>query len=153
MKTRFFTAPVILLLLCLAPAARLFSQIRPQTNHTALYVKDLKKSVDFYKNVMNLEEIPEPFHDGKHVWFRTGPHSQLHVIQGAKEVTAHDINIHLAYSVPDLAAFAQHLEQLHVKYGDWNGSSTNPTKRPDGIKQVYLQDPDNFWIEVNDDKF
>jgi len=25
--------------------------------------------------------------------------------------------------------------------------------RPDGIQQIYFQDPDGYWIEVNDDKF
>ena len=102
---------------------------------------------------MQLEVIPEPFHDGKHVWFRTGAHSQLHIIQGATEVTEHDINTHFAYSVKVLQTFIAHLDTMNIKYGDWKGNSKSPTVRPDGIKQVYFQDPDNFWIEVNDDKF
>jgi lactoylglutathione lyase len=129
------------------------AQDRPKTDHNALYVKDLKTSAAFYKDVMQLQVISEPFHDGKHVWFRTGEHSQLHVIQGAAEIVPHDINTHYAYSVPDLAVFTKHLDEMHVKYGNWKGDSKSPQLRPDGIKQVYLQDPDNFWIEVNDDKF
>jgi lactoylglutathione lyase len=132
---------------------RSFAQSSPIANHIALYVKDLNKSAEFYKNVMQLEVIPEPFHDGKHVWFRTGAHSQLHIIQGATEITGHDINTHFAYSVNVLQTFTSHLDQMNIKYGDWKGNSKSPTVRPDGIKQVYLQDPDNFWIEVNDDKF
>ncbi|HEY2582385.1 MAG TPA: VOC family protein [Mucilaginibacter sp.] len=124
-----------------------------KADHVALYVKDLKTSADFYKNVMELKEISEPFHDGKHVWLRTGAHSQLHLIQGAAEVTQHDINSHFAYSVNNLADFTKHLDEMHVKYGNWNQSSKEPQLRPDGVKQVYLQDPDNIWIEVNDDKF
>ncbi|MBK0379383.1 VOC family protein [Mucilaginibacter sp. SD-g] len=122
-------------------------------NHVALYVKDLHKSADFYKNVMQLKEIPEPFHDGKHVWFRTGPHSQLHIIQGATEVVPHDINTHVAYSVKDIAVFTKHLDAMNIKYGNWKSIDKAIELRPDGVKQVYLQDPDNFWIEVNDDKF
>jgi lactoylglutathione lyase len=141
------------LLIILIMAIRAFGQSGPKANHVALYVKDLKKSADFYKNVMQLEEIPEPFHDGKHVWLRTGEHSQLHIIQGAAEITEHDINSHFAYAVPNLSVFTKHLDQMHVKYGNWKGDSKSPQLRPDGIKQVYLQDPDNFWIEVNDDKF
>ncbi len=129
------------------------AQYHPKTNHNAIYVKDLKASEIFYKDVMQLEEIAEPFHDGKHVWFRTGEHSQLHIIQGAAVVAPHDINTHFAYSVPNLAVFTKHLDEMHVKYGNWKGDSKSPQIRPDGIKQVYLQDPDNFWIEVNDDKF
>jgi lactoylglutathione lyase len=101
---------------------------------------------------MQLQVIPEPFHDGKHVWMRTGKHSQLHLIQGAKEVMEHDINSHFAYSVPDLAAFEKHLDDMHIKYGNWTGGKTLQL-RPDGVKQIYFQDPDNYWIEVNDDKF
>ena len=130
-----------------------FAQDGVKADHIALYVKDLKKSADFYRNVMELKDIPEPFHDGKHVWLRTGEHSQLHLIQGAAEVPQHDINSHFAYSVNNLADFTKHLDELHVKYGNWNQSSKEPQLRPDGVKQVYLQDPDNIWIEVNDDKF
>jgi len=141
------------LLLFIATSFNTFAQNGPWANHNALYVKDLAKSADFYRNVMMLKEIPEPFHDGKHVWFRTGEHSQLHIIQGAAEVVPHDINTHYAYSVKDLSVFTKHLDEMHVKYGNWKGDSKSPQLRPDGIKQVYLQDPDNFWIEVNDDKF
>ena len=28
-----------------------------------------------------------------------------------------------------------------------------PQVRPDKVQQIYLQDPDGYWIEVNDDKF
>jgi lactoylglutathione lyase len=132
---------------------RVFAQDGVKADHIALYVKDLKKSADFYRNVLELKDIPEPFHDGKHVWLRTGEHSQLHLIQGAAEITQHDINSHFAYSVNNLADFTKHLDEMHVKYGNWKQDSKEPQLRPDGIKQVYLQDPDNIWIEVNDDKF
>jgi lactoylglutathione lyase len=130
-----------------------FAQPAPIANHVALYVVDLAKSADFYKNVMLLKEIPEPFHDGKHVWLKTGEHSQLHLIQGAASVKEQDINSHFAYSVKSLQEFTKHLDKVHYKYGNWKGDSQSPQLRPDGIKQVYLQDPDNVWIEVNDDKF
>jgi lactoylglutathione lyase len=129
------------------------AQDGPQADHIALYVKDLKTSADFYENVMLLKVIPEPFHDGKHVWLRTGEHTRLHLIQGAAEITEHDINSHFAYTVPNLLEFTKHLDALHVKYGNWKQDSKTPQLRPDGVKQVYLQDPDNIWIEVNDDKF
>ena len=129
------------------------TQTTVMADHVALYVKDLKKSADFYRDVMLLKEITEPFHDGKHVWLRTGEHSQLHLILGAAAVVDHDINSHFAYYVPNLAVFTKHLDELHVKYGNWKQDSTNPQLRPDGVKKVYLQDPDNVWIEVNDDNF
>jgi len=152
MKKITVVASIFLLIVAIHAGA--FAQGAPtQADHVALYVKDLKKSADFYRDVMLLKDIPEPFHDGKHVWLRTGEHSQLHLIQGAAEVYQHDINSHFAYSVPNLEAFTKHLDAMHVKYGNWAQDSKTPQLRPDGIKQVYLQDPDNIWIEVNDDKF
>ena len=121
-------------------------------NHVAFYVYDLKKSAAFYKDVMQLEEITEPFKDGKHLWLKTGKHSQLHIIQGATGIKEKDINSHLAFRVKSLAKFIDNLEKRNIKYGNWKGDSKEPTVRPDGVKQVYLQDPDNNWLEVNDDK-
>ena len=40
------------------------SRNTPTINHIAVYVYDLPKSVAFYKDVLQLPEIPEPFHDG-----------------------------------------------------------------------------------------
>jgi len=126
---------------------------QPQFNHITVYVVDLKKSADFYKSALQLQEIAEPFHDNRHVWFRIGEHSQLHVVSGAKEVSQHDINIHLAFTVRSVENFSRHLDSLGIKYGNWAQSSKEPQLRPDGIKQIYLQDPDGYWIEINDDKF
>ena len=125
----------------------------PQFNHQTIYVVDMNKSADFYEKTMMLERIPEPFHDNRHIWLKIGEHNQLHIVQGAKEMTKHDINIHLAFSVSSVEDFAKHLDELKVKYGNWAQDNKTPQVRPDGVKQIYLQDPDGYWIEVNDDKF
>jgi len=125
----------------------------PHFSHQTIYVTDLDRSANFYEKVMELKRIPEPFHDGKHVWFRLSEHGQLHVVSGAREDIPHDINIHLAFSVPDMAAFTRHLDQAQVKYGNWAQTSKTPQLRPDKVQQIYLQDPDGYWLEVNDDKF
>ena len=122
-------------------------------NHLTIYVVDLKTSADFYRNVFHFQEIPEPFHDNKHVWMRIGKdHGNLHIVSGAKQKEPHDINIHLAFNVPSVEDFSKHLDSLHIKYGNWNQSSKEPQVRPDGIKQIYLQDPDGYWLEVNNDE-
>ena len=123
------------------------------SNHLALNVKDLNKSVAFYKQVLQLTEIPEPFHDGRHVWLRTGAHSQLHLIQTANLPSVRDSSIHFAYTVKNINQFIKHLDSLHIKYSDLTGTIPSATKRPDGVTQVYFHDPDNFWIEVNNDAF
>ena len=140
-------------ILCLFVMFRSASAQSPQFNHTTIYVVDMNKSADFYEKAMMLKRIPEPFHDNRHIWLKTGEHNQLHIVQGAKEITEHTINIHLAFSVPSVENFAKHLDELKVKYGNWAQDSKAPQVRADGVKQIYLQDPDGYWIEVNDDKF
>src|SRR5580698_10523034 len=125
----------------------------PHFSHQTIFVTDLDRAANFYEKVLELKRISEPFHDGKHVWFRISEHGQLHVVSGATADIPHDINIHLAFSVASMDAFTKHLDDAHVKYGNWAQSSTTPQLRPDKIKQVYLQDPDGYWIEINDDTF
>jgi len=129
------------------------AQNRPHFNHTTIYVTDLARGTEFYTKVMMLEPIPEPFHDNRHSWFKMGDHSELHVVSGAKEDIPHDVNIHLAFAVSSLPDFMKHLDQLGVKYGNFAGEPNKIAIRPDQVNQIYLQDPDGYWIEVNNDKF
>jgi lactoylglutathione lyase len=122
-------------------------------NHIAVYVYDLKASADFYKNVIGLEEINEPFKDGKHVWLRIGDHANLHLISGNGKEQTHVHDNHIALTVPSLEKFAKILDEQNIKYGNWSGESKQMQVRPDGVKQVYLQDPDGNWLEINDDRF
>ncbi len=126
---------------------------QPSINHVTIYVVDMEKSAKFYKDVMQFEQISEPFHDNRHVWLRIGPHTELHIVKGATAIIPHDINIHMAFTVKSVENFAKHLDDMGVKYGNWAQTSKEPQLRPDGIKQVYLQDPDGYWIEINDDRF
>jgi lactoylglutathione lyase len=144
-----FTGIVMLLSVSLQSQA----QSKPQFNHLTVYVTDLARGAEFYKKVMLLDTIPEPFHDHRHVWFRIGEHGQLHVVSGAKEDIPHDVNVHLAFTVASLPDFMKHLDQMGVKYGNFQGETGKIALRPDQIQQIYLQDPDGYWIEVNNDRF
>ena len=121
-------------------------------NHIAVYVVDLKISTEFYKDVVGLDTIPEPFHDGRHTWFSVGVKSHLHVISGATTKTAHDKNTHLCFSVASVPEFVKVLEKNKVEYENWAGEKMTITTRVDGVKQIYFKDPDGYWIEINDAK-
>jgi len=125
----------------------------PWINHMALYVSNLQKSTWFYKEVLGLDSMPEPFHDGRHTWFKVGEHSQLHLIGGATVRREHDKDTHLCFSVPQLADVIARLNKSNVKFENWAGDVGKQTKRVDGVFQIYLQDPDGYWLEINDDKF
>jgi lactoylglutathione lyase len=121
-------------------------------NHMAFYVTNLKTSTDFYRQIIGLDTIPNPFNDGKHTWFQIDTHGHLHLIEGSKERSAHDKNTHLCFSVLSMEAVTQQLEQARIPFENWGGEKQKYNVRVDGIKQIYLQDPDGYWIEINDDR-
>ncbi|OUJ71122.1 VOC family protein [Hymenobacter crusticola] len=152
MKITLFT----LVLLCGLSASRAAtgqakSRLAPVFNHAALCVQDLKRSTTFYRTVLLLDEVPNPFNDGLHTWLTIGPGLQLHIIQRQCKIST-DKNVHLCFSVATLSDFTNHLEKLGVAYTNLKGEGKEPTLRVDGVKQIYLQDPDGYWIEINDAK-
>jgi lactoylglutathione lyase len=147
--TRFFGVSIMVLFSCNPAIAQ---NIHPTLNHIAVYVQNLQASTTFYKNIVHLDTIPEPFHDGKHTWFAVGPKSHLHLIQGAASITAHEKNNHLCFSVAAVKDFIAVLQQNNVEFENWAGEKNTVTKRVDGVQQIYFKDPDGYWIEVNDAK-
>ena len=156
-NTQFYSIYVLITILYLANHTTMAQSKKNKNqpefslNHIAVYVHDLKKSTEFYKNVLQLEQIPEPFKDGRHSWFSIGAHSQLHLIQGAPQTTQHDKNTHLCFSVKSVDDFVKRLDKYGVERVNWVGDSKEPNVRVDGVKQIYFQDPDGYWLEINDD--
>ena len=123
----------------------------PVVNHIALYVVDLQKAAAFYREVIGLDTIPEPFHDGKHAWFSMSEHSHVHVISGATAAVVHDKNNHLCFSVPSMEEFISRLKKNNIQFENWAGEKGVVQNRVDGVKQIWFKDPDNYWIEINND--
>lgn len=120
-------------------------------NHIALYVTNLATSTAFYRDIVGLDTIPEPFHDGKHTWFAIGDKAHLHLIQGRRQPPEAEKNTHLCFSSGQLDQLIAHLTSKKIAYEDWAGKASSVTKRVDGIRQIYFKDPDGYWIEVNSD--
>jgi lactoylglutathione lyase len=135
------------------PFAQINNKPKAMLNHTAIYVIDVKKSAGFYQNIIGLDTVPEPFHDGKHAWFSTAPGIMLHVIQGAAEKKEYYKNQHTCFSVASLEAFTVMLKKNNIPWEDRDGAKNAITTRVDGVKQLWLQDPDGYWIEINDATF
>lgn len=121
-------------------------------NHTAIYVVDIKKSAAFYCEIVGLDTIPEPFHDGKHVWLRTGPGASLHILEGSKAVKEYYKNQHTCFSVASVDAFVEVLKKRNIAFEDLQGKAMSFSKRVDGVKQLWMRDPDGYWVEINDAK-
>ena len=128
------------------------SNVKPRLNHIAIYVVDLQVSTVFYRDLVGLDTIPEPFHDGRHTWFSIGPKSHLHVISGAAAAVPHDKNAHLCFTVPSVIEFTKKLDKKNIEYENWAGEKKAITNRVDGVKQIWFKDPDGYWIEINDAK-
>lgn len=131
-----------------------FSQSKPTftINHAAIYVTDLQRSGVFYTQILNLDTIPEPFHDNRHIWLHIGKGVQLHIIQGADKEREHFQNTHLCFSTPNVIDFSKKLDERNIEWFNAGGKPKVITNRIDGIHQVFLKDPDGYWIEVNDAK-
>lgn len=125
---------------------------KPRMNHVAIFVKDLKVTKNFYENIIGLDTIPEPFHDGKHAWYSLGPGIALHVIQGAENKKEYFKNQHTCLSVPSVETFTKVLLKSKVEFEDLKGDKNRINTRVDGVKQIWLRDPDGYWIEINDAK-
>jgi lactoylglutathione lyase len=125
--------------------------MRTHFNHIALYVADLERSTAFYRDVIQAEVIADPFQDDRHVWFRIGEHNQLHLIGHGESPDVG--NMHIAFSVPSLDDFLGRLKEFGIRHENGKGTASKARMRPDGVKQMYLHDPDGYWIEINEDRY
>lgn len=118
-------------------------------DHAAIHVVDLASSVAFYQDVFGLDEIDAPGDPEVIRWLDLDG-AELHLIHYEGDVPATTKAVHFALRVPDLDALVARVEDLGVPYSDWPGAASTLSVRGDGIRQIYVQDPDGYWIEVND---
>ena len=121
-------------------------------HHASLVVVDLKKSNWFYGTVLGMapaERPPNFTFEGS--WFRAG-NTDVHIITAA-DTTAPagqpesgrgkltGLATHFAFEVDDVYAMRQRIESF-----DWPIVS-GPIPRGDGAYQLYVEDPDGYFIE------
>jgi catechol 2,3-dioxygenase-like lactoylglutathione lyase family enzyme len=118
-------------------------------DHVALSVADLKRSADFYHEVFGLPEITNRTKVDGIRWFSLGQGKELHLISIVKGPVSLNKAVHFALTTSDFDGFVERLRNRGIKFSNWNGDVGVITARADGILQIYLQDPDGYWIEVN----
>ncbi|ADV50620.1 Glyoxalase/bleomycin resistance protein/dioxygenase [Cellulophaga algicola DSM 14237] len=121
-------------------------------DHTTLIVNDLKTTGDFYQTVIGLKEIDHPTKDPGFRWFSIQGNTQLHLIYKENVVMKKHKSSHVCLSTSQLDAFIKNLVENKIPYEDWPGTKGAVTLRADGIKQIYITDPEGYWIEINDAK-
>lgn len=78
--------------------------------------------------------------EGKELYLLSFPDDEIKITRA----------VHLALTTSDFDAFIKRLDTMKVNYSDWIGEIPNKINiRNDGIKQVYFQDPNGYWIEIN----
>jgi lactoylglutathione lyase len=116
-------------------------------DHVAIYVADLKTSVAFYKEVFGFEQVPMPVTFA--AWLSMGHGVMLHVVGGRKEPVANSKWDHLSIACSDIDVMIASLDAKHIPWSSMEGKPT-PAVRFDGTKQIFIKDPDGYWIEIND---
>ena len=118
-------------------------------NHLALSVKDVNRSAGFYSTVLKLHEITNRSKIEGIRWFVLADGRELHLISVIKEPVVINKALHLGLSTANFDDFVKRLVALKIPYSDWPGKPGTVNIRADGVKQVFFQDPDGYWIEVN----
>jgi lactoylglutathione lyase len=142
---------IMFLLLVGASIGALYAQTKSSItlNHVALSVKNVDTSAEFYKTVLGLEEITNRTKNPGIRWFSLGEGKELHLISTVPGKVIITKAVHLGLTNSNFDTFVKTLETNKVTYSDWPGTVNTVSTRADGVKQVFFQDPDGYWIEVN----
>lgn len=141
------------LLVAMAITMLLYSQDSTSTkfsvNHLALSVKDVNRSAEFYIKLFGLPEITNRSKIEGIRWFLLADGKELHLISVIKEQVTINKALHLGLSTDNFDAFVKRMNELKIPYSDWPGKANTVNIRADGIRQIFFQDPDGYWLEVN----
>lgn len=120
-------------------------------NHVALAVKDVNRSAEFYKKTLQLQEITNRTQKAGRRWLSLGEGKELHLIAATslKDKSTDSNEVHFAMAVNGFDNFIESLETQKINYSNWEGEPHKIKIRADGVRQIYFQDPDGYWIEVN----
>lgn len=126
-----------------------------KADHLALLVVNAEHSRDFYSQVLGMQEILRPKHFNFPGAWLTNGNIQIHLIgeeiegrakQAYPGYRADELELglvtHLAFEVDDLEAAIQHLHAQGVAI------VAGPRPRGDGVRHLYICDPDGYVIEL-----
>ncbi|MCE7995291.1 MAG: VOC family protein [Roseivirga sp.] len=119
-------------------------------DHMSLVVKDLSTTIDFYVKVLGFHRIDDPTGVATIDWVENQTGQQLHFSQGDMSEIKFSKSVHMSFGVDALAPFIANLEKHNIPYESWTGDKSSITIRADGIRQIYINDPNGYWIEIND---
>ena len=119
--------------------------------HTTLVVSDFAESKKFYTEILKLKDLGADWLPENQMFISLGDNLELHVgVVPGVEIRPSSFN-HFAISTNDLDGFLVYLNSRGVDHYSLGGAEKYLIqKRPDGVRQTFIQDPDGYWIEIND---
>ena len=111
-----------------------------ELNHVALHVRDINASMQFYGEVLELPLLARPAFDFPGAWFALGS-QELHLIEEKTLPEAERRHHHFALLVDDTQEAQRELAAKGVV-------NFHRSVRPDGVAQLFFQDPDGYRIEM-----
>ena len=119
-------------------------------DHIALLVRDLEESVAFLTGVLGLSEMANPMGGTSIRWIEIGDGRRFHVQAGDNSRVHVEKQTHFALSASDFPAVLARFVSEGVAFSDMKGTPGGINVRPDGMRAVFVQDPNGYWFEIND---
>ena len=119
-------------------------------DHIALLVRDLDESARFYTEVIGIADVPNPMGGTTIRWFEIGNGQRIHMQAGDIAATHVEKQTHIALAAADFDAVLRRLREQGAAFSDMKGTPGAINVRPDGMRAVFLQDPNGYWLEIND---
>ena len=113
-------------------------------HHSSLMISDLEASIQFYTQIVGLQQIDRPDLGFPGAWFQLGENQQLHILKlpnmdstsGRPEHGGRDR--HVALTVDNFDAVRESLEKNKIFY----------SMSKSGRKALFFRDPDANAIEI-----
>ena len=126
------------------------SQNNLKYDHQALPVNNLKITGDFYRDILGFKDIPTLVGTkDSHRWLANYEGKEIHLIFSNEEIQKTPKQIHMAFSPLDFEKFIDHLKMNNVVFTNYKLKAGVVQVRKDGIKQLWIRDPQGYWIEIN----
>jgi lactoylglutathione lyase len=127
----------------------------PRLRHTALKVRDLDKSIDFYSNLLGMSvtrrrDSVARNHLAAYVAYGDeADHHALELVQDKDppaEFILGNLYWHINISVPDLLSLCEKLDSEGVEFTE----RLTPMTTDDRYHVAFIRDPDGYEVELTD---
>lgn len=114
-------------------------------NHAMIYLKDVGRGIDFYRDWLGFKLIEDFRHEGKSVYARMrapGGDGTIALHQAGPGASVTSDGVRLYFEVPDLDDFCQKLRRRGFYF------TQLPQMMPWGWRHAYLNDPEGHEISL-----